>query len=365
VAKIENVATESFGAADDLVCLVEARDRVVVVEVHDRGARGGAEHLRRPVGRHLAPREAAAQRLGERDRRVEVGARDAAGDPHRQGHAEPPADGDESWSSAAARRALVAPSTPPAAASRSRCWRRATSPPAHRAAPAKLIHGGRRYLEQMEFGLVHEALRERGLLLNVIAPHLVRPVAFLLPLTRRIWERIYVGAGMLLYDELGGHKGMRRHRHLTKRKALQIAPALKPDSLIGALQYWDAQVDDLADEECDIQARQVINATGVWTDDLQHLVASAASSRSAPPRASTSSCREPQRHRLRPRARQQGARPPARPRGRRGRLRRAAPAAHRRVGGHEPAQPRAHRRGPGAGGDYIVELSLVSSGGSA
>ncbi|MEO8688727.1 MAG: glycerol-3-phosphate dehydrogenase/oxidase [Solirubrobacteraceae bacterium] len=179
---------------------------------------------------------------------------------------------------------------------------------------SKLIHGGLRYLEQMEFGLVHEALRERGLLLTVIAPHLVRPVPFLLPLTERVWQRAYVGAGMLLYDELGGHKGLRRHRHLTKRQALRIAPALKPDALIGAIQYWDAQVDDarhtltvartaaaygaavasstavvgflregervtgvrvlddLADEEFDIQARQVINATGVWTDDLQHLV---------------------------------------------------------------------------------------------
>ena len=179
---------------------------------------------------------------------------------------------------------------------------------------SKLIHGGLRYLEQMEFGLVHEALRERGLLLNVIAPHLVRPVAFLLPLEQRVWQRAYVGAGMLLYDQLGGHKGLRRHRHLTKRQALRIAPALKPDALIGAIQYWDAQVDDarhtlttartaasygaavassarvigflregervtgvrveddLADEELEINARQVINATGVWTDDLQHLV---------------------------------------------------------------------------------------------
>ncbi len=109
---------------------------------------------------------------------------------------------------------------------------------------SKLIHGGLRYLEQMEFGLVREALRERSLLLNMIAPHLVRPVSFLLPLTHRVWERAYVGAGMLLYDELGGHKGMHRHRHLTKRNALRIAPALKPDTLIGALQYQDAQVDD-------------------------------------------------------------------------------------------------------------------------
>ena len=179
---------------------------------------------------------------------------------------------------------------------------------------SKLIHGGLRYLEQQEFGLVREALRERALLLNVIAPHLVRPVPFLYPLTGRGVERAYVGAGMLLYDELGGHKGLRRHRHLSKRKALKLAPALKPAALTGAIQYWDAQVDDarhtlavartaaaygaavassagvvgflregervtgvrvhddLLEDELEVRARQVINATGVWTDDVQHLV---------------------------------------------------------------------------------------------
>jgi glycerol-3-phosphate dehydrogenase len=179
---------------------------------------------------------------------------------------------------------------------------------------SKLIHGGLRYLEQMEFQLVREALHERSLLLNVIAPHLVQPVSFLYPLTRRVWERVYVGAGMLLYDELGGHKGMRRHRHLTKRGALRIAPALRSDALVGALQYQDAQVDDarhtlevartaakygaavansmsvigflreagrvagarvrdhVSGEELEIRAQVVINATGVWTDELQHLV---------------------------------------------------------------------------------------------
>jgi glycerol-3-phosphate dehydrogenase len=179
---------------------------------------------------------------------------------------------------------------------------------------SKLIHGGLRYLEQMEFRLVREALRERSLLLNVIAPHLVKPVSFLYPLKHRVWERAYVGAGMLLYDELGGHKGMRRHRHLTKRGALRIAPALAPDSLIGALQYEDCQVDDarhtlavartaarygaavansvsvvgflreagrvagvrvrdhVSGDEFDVHAQVVINATGVWTDELQDLV---------------------------------------------------------------------------------------------
>src|SRR3954463_11804334 len=94
---------------------------------------------------------------------------------------------------------------------------------------SKLIHGGLRYLEQQEFGLVREALRERGLLLNVLAPHLVRPGPFLYPLSHRGWERAYIGAGMVLYDGLGGFKGLDHHRHFTKRRALRLAPALKPD----------------------------------------------------------------------------------------------------------------------------------------
>src|SRR3954452_8007256 len=178
---------------------------------------------------------------------------------------------------------------------------------------SKLIHGGLRYLEQGALHLVREALRERGLLLNVLAPPLVRPVPFLYPLTEH-WERPYVGAGMLLYDSLGGYKGLKRHRHLTKRGALKIAPALKRDYLVGGIQYYDAQVDDArhtlalartaakygacvasnapvvgflreaehvtgvrvrdlrGDREIEVQSRQVINATGVWTDDLQALV---------------------------------------------------------------------------------------------
>src|SRR5436190_12833917 len=85
---------------------------------------------------------------------------------------------------------------------------------------SKLIHGGLRYLEQRHFGLVREALRERSLLLNVLAPHLVRPVPFLYPLTEH-WQRAYIGAGLALYDSLGGHEGLPRHRHLTKRAALK------------------------------------------------------------------------------------------------------------------------------------------------
>ncbi len=178
---------------------------------------------------------------------------------------------------------------------------------------SKLIHGGLRYLEQGELGLVREALRERSLLLNTLAPHLVRPVPFLYPL-REHWERPYVGAGMLLYDSLGGYKGLKRHRHLSRRSSLKLAPALRDDYLVGGIQYHDAQVDDArhtlalsrtaarygaavasnapvvgflregghvtgvrikdlrADREIDVQSRHVINATGIWTDDVQQLV---------------------------------------------------------------------------------------------
>src|SRR4051794_22060941 len=178
---------------------------------------------------------------------------------------------------------------------------------------SKLIHGGLRYLEQGDIGLVCEALRERSLLLNTLAPHLVRPVPFLYPLTEH-WERPYVGAGMVLYDSLRGYKGLKRHRHLTKRGALKIAPGLKPDYLVGAIQYYDAQVDDArhtlalartaakygaavasnapvvgflreagrvtgvrirdlrADRDIEVRAEHVINATGVWTDDVQAMI---------------------------------------------------------------------------------------------
>jgi glycerol-3-phosphate dehydrogenase len=183
---------------------------------------------------------------------------------------------------------------------------------------SKLIHGGLRYLEQLNFDLVREALQERSLLLQRIAPHLVRPVPFLFPLTHHVWERLYVGSGLVLYDTLGLSLGYTRgvpgHRHLSRSRALKLAPALKRSALTGAVQYWDAQVDDAryvmttlrtasaygahvasrtqmvgflregervtgvrvrdleTGREFDIRAQQVVNATGVWTDDVQEMV---------------------------------------------------------------------------------------------
>lgn len=110
---------------------------------------------------------------------------------------------------------------------------------------SKLIHGGLRYLEQGDFKLVKEALRERDLLVSRLAPHLVRPVPFLYPLYKKVVERPYVGAGLVLYDVMEGVKRpVPHHRHLTTRGALRRAPALRPDRLAGAMMYYDAQVDD-------------------------------------------------------------------------------------------------------------------------
>ena len=113
---------------------------------------------------------------------------------------------------------------------------------------SRLAHGGLRYLEQREFGLVHEALTERGLLLERIAPHLVHPLPFLLPLQSK-WERSYFGAGVQLYDTLsrvGGYGGtMPRPRALKPEDAAALAPGLRVDEWPGgAVTFFDAQIDD-------------------------------------------------------------------------------------------------------------------------
>lgn len=175
---------------------------------------------------------------------------------------------------------------------------------------SKLFHGGLRYLEMLEFGLVKEALAERDLMLNRLCPHLAQPVSFLYPLTKRIIERPYVAAGLLLYDTLGGARTMPRHRQLSRAGALRISPALRKEALVGGVRYCDGLVDDarhtltvartaaaygamiqpstqvigfmqeadrisgvrLRDtetgQESQLSAGVVINATGVWTDEL-------------------------------------------------------------------------------------------------
>ncbi|MGI8646407.1 MAG: glycerol-3-phosphate dehydrogenase/oxidase [Nocardioides sp.] len=182
---------------------------------------------------------------------------------------------------------------------------------------SKLVHGGLRYLEMFDFALVKEALEERGLLLTRLAPHLVRPVPFLYPL-HHAYERPYVGAGLLLYDAMAMagkyDMGVPKHKHLFRKQVARIAPDLKTDDLHGAIRYYDCQVDDArlvmtiartaayhgahvatrtqvvgflregervigvraldleTGREFEIRARVVVNAAGVWTDDIQDLV---------------------------------------------------------------------------------------------
>ena len=184
---------------------------------------------------------------------------------------------------------------------------------------SKLLDGGLRYLEQRDCALVREALHERGLLTTTVCPHLVRPVRFLIPLTHRVWQRLYYGAGVLLYDLLAwtGKNPLPRHRHLSRTAALELVPGLKRSSLIGGILYSDAQIDDarhtlavartaarhgaaiatstqvrdlLFDPDAPVRtvvgaeltdlesgahltcrARKVVNATGVWIDDIQDM----------------------------------------------------------------------------------------------
>jgi glycerol-3-phosphate dehydrogenase len=193
---------------------------------------------------------------------------------------------------------------------------------------SKLIHGGLRYLEQFAFPLVHEALSERARLVQTIAPHLVTPLPFLLPLTAPVWQRAYFGAGVALYDLLGAAftpgRVIPRHRHLSRKQTLAAFPGLRGDVVRGSIRYWDAQVDDarhtlavvrtaagygarvlssarvvdllrdgagaaspvvgarVADltdgSSLTVRARSVIAATGVWSDDVGTMLGDAAPS---------------------------------------------------------------------------------------
>ena len=169
-----------------------------------------------------------------------------------------------------------------------------------------LIHGGLRYLEQFQIGLVREALRERATLLR-IAPHLVRLEPFLFPVYGGPWARPFFGAGLTLYDLLGASADGGFHKHLSVGDTLATVPGLRRKGLRGAFLYHDGQEDDaryaisvvrtaraqgavavtrvralrgieeggrivgcavrdgLTGSEIDVHAASVIDATGVWT----------------------------------------------------------------------------------------------------
>lgn len=175
----------------------------------------------------------------------------------------------------------------------------------------KLIHGGVRYLATGQVGLVREALRERGLLLK-LAPHIVHPRTFLVPAYSWL-DRPYFGTGMALYDLLAGRQGFGRSHIISRREALERVPTLHPASLRGGVVYDDGQFDDArmsialartvddrggvvlnharvvrllreagrvvgvvvldteAAVEHEVRGRVVVNATGVFADDLRRL----------------------------------------------------------------------------------------------
>lgn len=182
---------------------------------------------------------------------------------------------------------------------------------------SKLMHGGLRYLEMLDFKLVAEALKERDLLLTHTAPHLVEPVAFVFPFEHRLIDRAFIGSGVLLYDTMATRPGRKRavpmHRHLGKKALSAHFPGLADDAAVGALEYYDAKVDDarfvmtlvrsavafgasaanhvsvidylhdgdrvngvrvrdeVSGREFDVYARRTILAGGVWTEQQQDL----------------------------------------------------------------------------------------------
>ena len=175
----------------------------------------------------------------------------------------------------------------------------------------KLVHGGVRYLRQGNVALVLEALKERGRLLRN-APHLVHDLAFVVP-NYSWWEGPFYGVGMKVYDLMAGRSGFGRSKHLSKEETLERLPTIEPDGLDGGVVYFDGQFDDArlainmaqtaADqgavvlnycevtglvktggevagvrtrdvetgEEREVRARVVVNATGVWTDEVRRM----------------------------------------------------------------------------------------------
>ena len=177
-------------------------------------------------------------------------------------------------------------------------------------ASTRLIHGGLRYLEHFEFGLVRESLRERETLLK-IAPNLVKPLAMTIPIYKQSKRGpATIRAGMIVYDLLSWGKSLPRHRMLSRAETLEQLPGLNPHGLLGSALYFDAQVEfperlvlsnvvaardlgagvldhtlvtKLSVEDARVtgiefvtedgqthtaQARIVINATGPWVDRL-------------------------------------------------------------------------------------------------
>lgn len=179
---------------------------------------------------------------------------------------------------------------------------------------SKLIHGGLRYLEQFQFSLVREALEERATL-KKMAPHLSEPLAFLVPVylagTRSPLgnSKLKLRAGLWLYDLLAGRKNIARHRWLGRDEAVSFAPELESKNLRGGFLYYDCltddarlvievikeaarhgavvanyarvrghdrirgvEVEDTLDKRVfNLNARVVVNATGVWSDEITRL----------------------------------------------------------------------------------------------
>jgi len=173
----------------------------------------------------------------------------------------------------------------------------------------KLVHGGVRYLAQGHLGLVREALRERSALL-ANAPHLVQPLAFVVP-SYRFWELPFYGAGLKAYEWLAGRRSLGPTLGLSARATRQALPTVRASGLRGGIRYWDGQFDDArlavmlartaaqrgalvinhlavtallqeggrvrgvqardaeTGEAFDIAAACVVNATGVWVDRLR------------------------------------------------------------------------------------------------
>lgn len=179
---------------------------------------------------------------------------------------------------------------------------------------SKLFHGGLRYLEQFNFGLVFEALRERSLALNTLCPHLAQPVPFIFPLGG-VRDRGYAGLGIGVYDAIGAGRGVPgHHRHLGRRKTLESFPSGKRSAIRGAIRFYEGLVDDArhtmtlartaahygalcvnstrvtgfvreagrvsgaqvtdlkTGDRYRIRARQIINAAGVWTDEIHEML---------------------------------------------------------------------------------------------